>query len=67
MTGLYPPDIKLTGLDYLANSEAKIAERLLNRRSVWPTFPFALTQPRNCHSRSIYFEGPGREKLAVRS
>ncbi|MDU3530455.1 MAG: hypothetical protein E7F52_17685, partial [Klebsiella pneumoniae] len=24
-------------------------------------------QPRNCHIRSIYFEGPTREKLAVRS
>ncbi|EIW8771875.1 deoxygluconate dehydrogenase, partial [Klebsiella pneumoniae] len=26
-----------------------------------------LTQPRNCHIRSIYFEGPTREKMAVRS
>lgn len=67
VTGLYPPDFELTGLDSFADSQAKMGERLMNGRSVWETIRFVLTQPRNCHIRSIYFEGPTREKLAVRS
>ncbi|MDY1814279.1 hypothetical protein RKK42_15880 [Klebsiella pneumoniae] len=62
MTGLYPPDFELTGLDSFADSQAKMGERLMNGRSVWETIRFVLTQPRNCHIRSIYFEGPTREK-----
>lgn len=38
-----------------------MGERLMNGRSVWETIRFVLTQPRNCHIRSIYFEGPTRE------
>ena len=49
------------------DSQPKMGERLMNGRSVWETIRFVLTQPRNCHIRSIYFEGPTREKLAVRS
>ncbi|MBK0499379.1 hypothetical protein GZZ93_15565 [Klebsiella pneumoniae] len=57
----------LTGLEAFVDSQPKMGERLMNGRSVWETIRFVLTQPRNCHIRSIYFEGPTREKLAVRS
>ncbi|HBV2439542.1 TPA: SDR family oxidoreductase [Klebsiella pneumoniae] len=67
VTGLYPPDFELTGLEAFVDSQPKMGERLMNGRSVWETIRFVLTQPRNCHIRSIYFEGPTREKLAVRS
>ncbi|EOU2184338.1 hypothetical protein AB9K82_18635 [Klebsiella pneumoniae] len=67
MTGLYPPDFELTGLEAFVDSQPKMGERLMNGRSVWETIRFVLTQPRNCHIRSIYFEGPTREKLAVRN
>ncbi|EIX9212111.1 TPA: deoxygluconate dehydrogenase, partial [Klebsiella pneumoniae] len=56
-----------TGLEAFVDSQPKMGERLMNGRSVWETIRFVLTQPRNCHIRSIYFEGPTREKLAVRS
>lgn len=64
VTGLYPPDFELTGLDAFADSQPRMGECLLNGRSVWETIRFVLTQPRNCHISSIYFEGPTREKLA---
>ncbi|WP_200540695.1 SDR family oxidoreductase [Klebsiella pneumoniae] len=67
VTGLYPPDFELTRLEAFVDSQPKMGERLMNGRSVWETIRFVLTQPRNCHIRSIYFEGPTREKLAVRS
>ncbi|WP_411201091.1 SDR family oxidoreductase [Kosakonia cowanii] len=63
VTGLYPPDFEVTGLDPLAASQAKMGERLLNGRSVWETMRFVLTQPRSCHIGQIYFQGPTRESL----
>ncbi|MDU7250583.1 MAG: hypothetical protein E6307_26120 [Klebsiella pneumoniae] len=60
-------NFELTGLEAFVDSQPKMGERLMNGRSVWETIRFVLTQPRNCHIRSIYFEGPTREKLAVRS
>jgi len=63
VTGLYPPDFEVTGLDPLAGSQAKMGERLLNGRSVWETMRFVLTQPRSCHIGQIYFQGPTREAL----
>ena len=70
VTGLYPPDFELTGLEGFVDSQPKMGERLMNGRSVWE-HRFVLTQPRNCHIRSIYFEGPtsrktGSQKLSLR-
>ncbi|MBH8278915.1 hypothetical protein I8Q62_25655 [Klebsiella pneumoniae] len=68
MISLSPPTIcNSAGLEAFVDSQPKMGERLMNGRSVWETIRFVLTQPRNCHIRSIYFEGPTREKLAVRS
>ena len=66
VTGLYPPDFELTGLDTFVDSQSKMGERLLNGRSVWETIRFVLAQPRSCHIGSIYFQGPTREKLSSR-
>ncbi|AWQ50502.1 putative deoxygluconate dehydrogenase [Klebsiella oxytoca] len=63
VTGLYPPDFELTGLDMFIDSQSKMGERLMNGRSIWETIRFVLGQPRSCHISSIYFEGPTREKL----
>lgn len=63
VTGLYPPDFELTGLDTFVDSQSRMGERLLNGRSVWETIRFVLAQPRSCHIGSIYFQGPTREKL----
>ena len=66
VTGLYPPDFELTGLDTFVDSQSRMGERLLNGRSVWETIRFVLAQPRSCHIGSIYFQGPTREKLSSR-
>lgn len=66
VTGLYPPDFELTGLDTFVDSQSRMGERLLNGRSVWETIRFVLAQPRSCHIGSIYFQGPTREKLSAR-
>lgn len=63
VTGLYPPDFELTSLDEPADSRVKMGEQLLNGRSVWETIRFVLTQPRSCHIKAIYFQGPTREDL----
>jgi len=65
VTGLYPPDFELTGLDTFVDSQPRMGERLMNGRSIWETIRFVLAQPRSCHISSIYFEGPTREKLNV--
>ncbi|EGT0643540.1 MULTISPECIES: SDR family oxidoreductase [unclassified Citrobacter] len=66
VTGLYPPDFELTGLDTFVDSQSRMGECLLNGRSVWETIRFVLAQPRSCHIGSIYFQGPTREKLSAR-
>ncbi|MDV2905120.1 NADP-dependent 3-hydroxy acid dehydrogenase YdfG [Enterobacter sp. NFR05] len=67
VTGLYPPDFELTGLETSVDGQSRMGERLLNGRSVWETIRFVLTQPRSCHISSIYFQGPTREDLSGRS
>ena len=67
VTGLYPPDFELTGLDTFVDNQFKMGECLMNGRSVWETIRFVLTQPRSCHISSIYFDGPAREKLGGKS
>jgi NADP-dependent 3-hydroxy acid dehydrogenase YdfG len=56
VTGLYPPDFELTGLETSVDGQSRMGERLLNGRSVWETIRFVLTQPRSCHISSIYFQ-----------
>lgn len=63
VTGLYPPDFELTGLDALVDDRSRMGERLMNGRSVWETMRFVLTQPRSCHIGTVYFQGPTREDL----
>lgn len=63
VTGLYPPDFELTGLDAPGDEQCRMGERLMDGRSVWETICFVLTQPRHCHISSIYFQGPTREDL----
>ncbi|WP_086869840.1 SDR family oxidoreductase [Kosakonia pseudosacchari] len=63
VTGLYPPDFELTGLDTFVDSSSRMGESLLNGRSIWETIRFVLTQPRSCHIGRIYFHGPTREDL----
>lgn len=63
VTGLYPPDFELTGLDTVVDSQSRMGERLMNGRSVWETIRFVLSQPRSCHIGTIYFQGPTREDL----
>ncbi|EOI6844068.1 SDR family oxidoreductase [Salmonella enterica] len=65
VTGMYPPDFELTGLDTFVDSKSRMGERLMNGRSIWETIRFVLAQPRSCHISSIYFEGPTREKLNI--
>ncbi|HFQ7085572.1 TPA: SDR family oxidoreductase [Raoultella planticola ATCC 33531] len=67
VTGLYPPDFELSGLDEHVDDSVKMGERLLNGRSVWETIRFVLTQPRSCHISTLYFQGPTREDLARKS
>lgn len=64
VTGLYPPDFELTGLDAHVDNQSKMGERLVNGWSIWETIRFVLTQPRSCHISTIYFQGPTREDLA---
>lgn len=66
VTGLYPPDFELTGLDATDDSQCRMGQRLLKGRSVWETIRFVLAQPRSCHIGSIYFQGPTREELCDR-
>ncbi|AHE73285.1 deoxygluconate dehydrogenase [Enterobacter ludwigii] len=66
VTGLYPPDFELTGLDSSVDSQCRMGERLLNGRSVWEAIRFVLVQPRSCHISSLYFQGPTREDLSDR-
>lgn len=63
VTGLYPPDFELTGLDPVVDTQSRMGEHLMNVRSVWETIRFALTQPRSCHISTLYFQGPTREDL----
>lgn len=63
VTGLYPPDFELTGLDPVVDTQPRMGEHLMNGRSVWETIRFALTQPRSCHISTLYFQGPTREDL----
>lgn len=63
VTGLYPPDFELTGLDEQSDDQVKMGETLLNGRSVWETVRFVLTQPRHCHISTVYFQGPTRESF----
>ncbi|MBK3468046.1 SDR family oxidoreductase [Pseudomonas sp. MF6776] len=59
VTGFYPPDFEITGLDERVDPQNK----LLNGRSIWETMRFVLTQPRNCHINEVHFRGPTRESL----
>lgn len=63
VTGLYPPDFEITGLDTLVDEQSRMGERLMDGRSVWDTIRFVLTQPRSCHISTVYFQGPTREDL----
>ncbi|WP_312055611.1 SDR family oxidoreductase [Pantoea brenneri] len=67
VTGLYPPDFEITGIDTSVDSQSRMGERLMNGRAVWETIRFVLIQPRSCHISSIYFQGPTREDLNTRS
>lgn len=58
VTGLYPPDFELNGFDESLDNQKKMGEKLLNGRSVWETIRFVVTQPRSCHIKAIYFQGP---------
>lgn len=59
VTGFYPPDFEVTGLDETVDPRGK----LLNGRSIWETMRFVLTQPRSCHIDAVHFRGPTRESL----
>ena len=59
VTGFYPPDFEITGLDERVDPQSK----LLNGRSIWGTMRFVLTQPRSCHINEVHFRGPTRESL----
>ncbi|MEG2794901.1 SDR family oxidoreductase [Pseudomonas jessenii] len=59
VTGFYPPDFEITGLDERVDPQSK----LLNGRSIWETMRFVLTQPRSCHINEVHFRGPTRESL----
>lgn len=63
VTGLYPPDFEVNGLEALVDNQSRMGECLMNGRSVWETIRFVLTQPRSCHISTIYFQGPTREDL----
>lgn len=59
VTGFYPPDFEITGLDERVDPQSE----LLNGRSIWETMRFVLTQPRSCHINEVHFRGPTRESL----
>lgn len=63
VTGLYPPDFDVAGLDAPVDNLSRMGERLMDGRSIWEAIRFVLTQPRSCHIGSIYFQGPTREDL----
>ena len=63
VTGLYPPDFDVNGLDASVDIQSRMGESLMDGRSIWETICFVLTQPRSCHIGSIYFQGPTREDL----
>lgn len=65
VTGFYPPDFEVTGLDGSPASGEKMGEHLLNARSIWETMRFVLTQPRSCHINAIHFQGPTRADIGV--
>ncbi|MBU4681013.1 SDR family oxidoreductase [Cedecea davisae] len=65
VTGLYPPDFQVTGLDKPQIVDEKMGSRLLDARSVWETIRFVLNQPRSCHISTLYFNGPTGEALAL--
>ncbi|MDX7985888.1 SDR family oxidoreductase [Xenorhabdus sp. 12] len=58
VTGLYPPDFQTNGFDEVLDENQKMGEQMLNARSVWETLKFVITQPRSCHIKAIYFQGP---------
>ncbi|WP_319924957.1 SDR family oxidoreductase [Xenorhabdus littoralis] len=58
VTGLYPPDFQTNGFDEVLDDHQKMGEHMLNARSVWETLRFVITQPRSCHIKAIYFQGP---------
>lgn len=63
VTGLYPPDFDVAGLDVPVENLSRMGERLMEGRSIWEAICFVLTQPRSCHIGSVYFQGPTREDL----
>lgn len=63
VTGLYPPDFDVTGVDLPVDNLSRMGERLMDGRAIWETIRFVLTQPRSCHIGSLYFQGPTREDL----
>lgn len=63
VTGLYPPDFDVAGLDVPVDNLSRMGERLMDGRSIWKTIRFVLAQPRSCHIGSICFQGPTREDL----
>ncbi|PHM36780.1 2,3-dihydroxybenzoate-2,3-dehydrogenase [Xenorhabdus mauleonii] len=58
VTGLYPPDFQTNGFDEVLDENQKMGEQMLNARSVWETLKFVITQPRSCHIKAVYFQGP---------
>ncbi|MEQ1961630.1 SDR family oxidoreductase [Xenorhabdus khoisanae] len=58
VTGLYPPDFQLNGFDEVLDDHKTMGEKMLNGRSVWETLRFVITQPRSCHIKAVYFQGP---------
>lgn len=63
VTGLYPPDFEVTGLNDITDAPNTMASQLLDGRSIWETLRFVLMLPRNCHINTVYFQGPTREDL----
>lgn len=63
VTGLYPPDFDVSGLNAPVDNLSRMGERLMDGHSIWETIRFVLKQPRSCHIGSIYFQGPTREDL----
>ncbi len=65
ITGLYPADFELTGLDTIIGSQSRMGERLMNGRSVWERMRFVLAQPRRCHHKSHLLAGPNPRSTAI--
>lgn len=65
VTGLYPADFELTGLDTIIRSQSRMGERLMNGRSVWERMRFVLAQPRSCHNKSHLLPGPNPRSTAI--